>query len=56
MTEERKAAERAKTVLDSLTPETPRSDLNVFAIRFAEGTARDAGRTYAAMVLGALEN
>jgi hypothetical protein len=54
MSDERKAAEKAKAVLDTLTPTTPRSDFDVHWVRFAEGVAADAGRTYAAMVLGAL--
>jgi hypothetical protein len=52
--DERNAAKKAKAVLSKLTPDTPRSDFDVFLIRYAAGFANDAGKTYAAIVLNAL--
>jgi hypothetical protein len=52
--DERTATQKARAVLATLTPDTPRSDFNVHWVKFAAGVARDAGRTYAAIVLNAL--
>jgi hypothetical protein len=40
--DERQAARKAQAVITSLTPRSQRTDANVFAIRYAAGTARDA--------------
>ena len=52
--DERNAAKKVKAVLSKLTPDTPRSDFDVFWIRYAAGFANDAGKTYVAIVLNAL--
>jgi hypothetical protein len=53
--DERTATQKAKAVLATLTPDTPRTDFNVHWIKFAAGVASDAGRTCAAIVLDALK-
>jgi len=51
--DEHRAAKQAETVVNSLVPNSPRTDAKVFTLRYAATTASDAMHLPSATALGA---